>query len=67
MPEYRFYKIKDGHVQGPPTVHDLPRDSEAVAQGHELLADLDIEIWQGARVVAYLVPGEKPKRLPQSN
>jgi len=60
MPEYRFYSIrKDGHVVGTPVTHEAPRDADAVKEAQRLLDGYDIEIWQGARVVAYLVPDKK--------
>jgi hypothetical protein len=60
MSEYRFYPIrKDGHVAGPPINRDAPDDQAAVAQARQLQDGLDIEIWQGARVVAYVVRDQK--------
>jgi hypothetical protein len=60
MPEYRFYSIKkDGHVVEPPAVHEYPRDDDALKEAKQRLNGHDIEIWQGARLVAYLVPPEK--------
>jgi hypothetical protein len=60
MPEYRFYSIRrNGHVAGPPVSHEAPRDADAVKEAQRILDGHDIEIWQGARVVAYLVPDEK--------
>jgi hypothetical protein len=57
MPEYRFYTIRsDGHIAGPPTDLHAPDDREAVNKAHQLLDGRDIEIWQGPRVVAYVVP-----------
>jgi hypothetical protein len=56
MPDYRFYAIRtDGHVDGPPAAHDLPNDAAAVAKAKQFQNGHDIEIWQGTRVVAYLV------------
>ncbi len=55
MPEYRFHAIeKDGHIGRPPTDHDLPNDTAALKEAKQLLDGLAIEIWQGARVVAYI-------------
>jgi hypothetical protein len=52
MPEYRFYKIKkSGHIDGPPVEHDFSNDSAALTEARKLLG-----VWQGRRVVAYLVP-----------
>jgi hypothetical protein len=64
MPEYRLYKIAmSGHIKEPPTSHELPDDRAAVAHAKQILDDYDIEIWQGARVVAYLTPNDNT-RLP---
>ena len=60
MPAYRFYPIrKDGHIARPPIDRDAPDDQAAVAQARQLQYGLDIEVWQGARVVGYVVPEEK--------
>ena len=60
MPEYRFYTIaKNGHVLKPPKAFEFPNDQTATKEAKQLLDGHDIEIWQGARVVAYLVPDEK--------
>jgi hypothetical protein len=60
MPEYKFYTIKkDGHVGGPPAHRNLPDDSAALLEAKKLINGLDIEIWQGNRVVAYVVPDGK--------
>jgi hypothetical protein len=59
MSVYRFYLIKkNGHVAGPPIVCDLARDHEALAEAKKRLNGHDIEIWQDARIVAYLVPDQ---------
>jgi hypothetical protein len=59
MPVYRFYFIRqDGHVAGPPVAADLPDDPDAISKAKELLNGKDAEIWEGARIVAYLVPDQ---------
>jgi hypothetical protein len=60
MPEYRFYTIeKSGHVRQLPLAHELPSDQAANEKAKKLIDGHDIEIWQGARMVAYLVSDEK--------
>jgi hypothetical protein len=60
MPEYRFYAIrKDGYIDGPPTDHTAPDDHSAVTVAKQRINGNDIEIWQGPRLVAYVVPDEK--------
>jgi hypothetical protein len=59
MPEYRFFYLKkDGHVAGTPATYDLPNDGVAIEQARLLLNGRDIEIWEGARVVSYII-GDK--------
>jgi hypothetical protein len=55
VPAYRFYAInpKDGHISRPPTDFDLPNDEAANEKAKQRLDGHDIEIWQGARIVAY--------------
>ena len=56
IPEYLFYTIrKDGHIAGPPTNIEMSDDLSAVREARRLQDGLDIQIWQGQRVVAYLV------------
>jgi hypothetical protein len=60
VPAYRFYTInKDGHVVGPPATHELPADRDAVQEANKIIDGNDIEIWQGARLIAYVTPEEK--------
>ena len=60
MREYRFYTIgTDGHIDGPATDHVLPNDSAAIEEAKKLVNGHDVEIWQGPRLVAYVVPDEK--------
>jgi hypothetical protein len=59
MPDYRFYKIgDDGHVAGPPENIELPNDGAAMQEAKKLINGQDVEVWQGARLVAYLVPDQ---------
>jgi hypothetical protein len=51
MPNYRFYT---GHQQIDPLVIDFASDQEAINKAKRLLSGLDIEVWQGARVVIRL-------------
>jgi hypothetical protein len=61
MPEYRFYTIrKDGHLAEAPMAKEFPDDDAAREQAIQILdSHHAIEIWQGARVVAYVVPEQK--------
>jgi hypothetical protein len=59
MPQYCFYTIKKhGHVAGPPVSYELPNDDVAIEQAKLLINGRDMEIWEGTRVVSYLVPGK---------
>jgi hypothetical protein len=61
MPEYRFYAInEDGHIGVPPTQYELPNDDAANEKAKQLLDGHDIEIWQGARIVAHFNSKETP-------
>jgi len=51
MPNYRFYT---GYQQIDPLVIDFASDQEAINKAKRLLSGLDIEVWQGARVVIRL-------------
>jgi hypothetical protein len=54
MPNYRFYT---GHQQIDPFVIDFASDREAIDKAKRLLSGLDIEVWQGARVIVQLRAG----------
>jgi hypothetical protein len=55
--DYRFYTLtKDGHIAGPPGNYWLPDDAAAVKRAKLIINGSTIEIWQGTRVVARLVP-----------
>jgi hypothetical protein len=55
--EYHFYKIaKNGHVQGEPLLEHAATDMAAIAKARQLVDGVDIEIWEGPRLVAYVVP-----------
>lgn len=57
MSDYKFYIIRgDGHVMGPPRLATCASDAAAVKTARAFAADGDIEIWQDARLVAYVTP-----------
>jgi hypothetical protein len=61
MPAYRLYELRDANrIAGPPTVIECESDAEVIEKAKALLDGLDIEIWDGARVVARL-PAAHPK------
>jgi len=55
MPEYRFYVVaQNGHIYQPPSSVDAASDAAALTLARGRLQSGDIEVWQGARLVAYL-------------
>jgi hypothetical protein len=57
MCEYKFYPINGrGHIDGPALVYDEADDRAAITQARSIIDGKDIEIWEGPRLVAYLVP-----------
>jgi hypothetical protein len=55
VPAYRLYKITDANrIAGPPTMIECDSDAEVVTKAKAMLDGLDIEIWDGQRVVARL-------------
>ena len=53
MPDYRIDLVKpDGHVDGPPKVIHCDDDETAKEAARQYVDGKDIEIWDGARVVA---------------
>ena len=57
MRQYKFYFIgKTGHINGPAQAFDLPNDAAAITKAKLLVNGHDVEVWQGRRVVGYVVP-----------
>ena len=57
MPEYKFYKVDmAGHINAPATVIECDDDLKAIKKARTLLDGHDIEVREGGRIVAYLVP-----------
>ena len=55
MQEYRIYTLLSGNkVAGPPTKIECSSDEEAISQAKKFLNGLDIEVWQGARLITRL-------------
>ena len=51
MAEYRVYKIKGGHIDEPPVVFEAASDDLAAARASQLVDGVDVELWQGPRLV----------------
>lgn len=59
MREYRFHVLdEDGHIKGPATDPALPDDPAALEKARVLGTSRRVEIWQGPRFVAYVVPDQ---------
>ena len=62
--QYNFYLIgKYGRVFGRAEAHDLQNDRSAIKEANLAAAKYDIEIWEGARMVAYVV-SDVTKQMP---
>jgi hypothetical protein len=61
MPDYRLYKLgDDDRFAGAATIIKCDSDAEVIAKAKAMLDGLDIEIWDGPRVVARF-PAAHPK------
>ena len=61
MPAYRLYTISYANrIVGLPTVIHCDSDAEVIAKAKAMLDRLDIEIWDGPRLVLRL-PAAHPK------
>jgi hypothetical protein len=61
VPAYRLYRLRDAdQIAGSPVVIECDSDAEVIAKAKAMLDGLDIEIWDGPRVVARL-PAAHPK------
>jgi hypothetical protein len=55
MLDYRLYSLKNGNrIADPPKILRCASDEEAISLASTLLDELDVEMWQGARVVIRL-------------
>jgi hypothetical protein len=55
VPAYRLYKLRDkDRIVGSPVVMECEADAEVIAQAEAMLDGLDIEVWDGPRVVVRL-------------
>jgi hypothetical protein len=60
MPEYRFFTLKRGNqIVAPPDVVECASDREAIDEAKKFLDSLDVEVWEGKRIVARLRPSER--------
>ena len=60
MPGYRIYSFVDGHrIAGPSTEIECDSDEEAITAAKALLDNLDLEVWQEARIVIRLKATDK--------
>jgi hypothetical protein len=70
MPEYRIYKLNgQGHATGPALVLICGRDADVIQKVESLVDGQDVEIMDGARIVARLKSGSAyPRgRVPDSS
>ena len=54
MPDYRAYRIKHNHIDGPPGIIVADDDHDAIERAKLLMGGHDIELWDGPRFVAGL-------------
>jgi hypothetical protein len=61
VPAYRLYKLRDDHrIAGPSVIIECDSDAEIIAKAKAMQDGLDIEVWDGPRVVAR-VRASRPK------
>jgi hypothetical protein len=60
MPHYRVYRLSvDNQIFGRPEVVDCDSDQEVIARAKARLDGLDIEVWDGPRIVIRLKSTDK--------
>jgi hypothetical protein len=63
--QYKFHIIgQDGHFSGPAVEHELQNDRSAIKEANLATAIYDVEIWEGAGLVAYVVGDVTKQMLP---
>jgi hypothetical protein len=51
MSDYRAYRLKNDHIDGPPGIIVADHDKEAIERAKSLADGHDIELWEGPRFV----------------
>lgn len=65
MFEYKFYQVDaKGRISSPPSIHLLP-NAQAAIRAAKSASPGDVEIWQGARLVAN-VPFQENSKAKKS-
>jgi hypothetical protein len=59
VPSYRIYKLSNNRIAGVPDVVEYDTDDEVARYAKSILDGLDIEVWEGPRVVIRLRSTEK--------
>lgn len=61
MPAYRIYRLKqDNHISGVPYLIECNSDQDVIAHAKGKIGELDIEVWDGSRLVIRLTSPEVP-------
>ena len=59
MPEYRFYKLHNGHIKEPPAVVSCSDDVDAIRRALNLPEDVVVEVWDRDRFVTRIEPSRE--------
>ncbi len=54
MPHYRIYKLSSDHIVGAPEEVEFDSDRDVIGHAKEKLDGLDLEVWEGPRLVIRL-------------
>ncbi|HTE77622.1 MAG TPA: hypothetical protein VK653_12920 [Xanthobacteraceae bacterium] len=61
MPHYSIYRLSvDNNIFGRPEVVDCDSDQEVIARAKARLDGLDVEVWNGPRIVIRLKSTDQP-------
>jgi len=59
VPSYRIYKLANDHIAAVPEIVEYDSDDEVARYAKSILDGLNIEVWDGPRVVIRLKSTEK--------
>lgn len=62
MPSYRIYKLAENRIVGVPEIVERETDEAVTAYAKERLDGLDLEVWDGPRVVIRLKSTDAERR-----
>lgn len=59
MPQYRIFRLEDGHIRHASIIVECATDAEAILEAKQYVDGVDVELWDGPRRVWVSPPSDK--------